>query len=316
VTKIDAYLPPQDELSAATRRTDAANQRDNWLRQMELAQMAQMGARSGPATQAARPALAPFAQAPMHAPLRPADGRDKDAARQAADGPDAGSAAANGAGAPRQDSRGNADDTAPMTDDDDAGTAGAPAPAAAGLSPVPTAPAAGLAADALSGGAPLAAAGAGFAPATLPGVQRGVLEGLAPAPVGPLAVGVAAGLRPQQAALAAQADAPEAAEAPAPGADAASDAPDWQKRMMHLTGDGDDVKLWIRDGELSPAQSQQLVARLAADVAAMGLRLKEATVNGKPALRAAIRDADTDVDADAADGAAIPEPITHPTTER
>jgi hypothetical protein len=88
--------------------------------------------------------------------------------------------------------------------------------------------------------------------------------------------------------------------------------PEWQKRVMHLTGDGDDVRLWIRDGELSPAQTQQLVARLAGDVAAMGLRLTQATVNGKPTLRAPR--ADRTPSAPAAEASV--QPITHPTTER
>jgi hypothetical protein len=149
------------------------------------------------------------------------------------------------------------------------------------------------------------------------GALRGAADGVLPPAAQPQAMGLAAALRAAQATPAESAASAEAVEPPAPGADGASEAPDWQKRMMHLTGDGDDVQLWIRDGELSPAQSQQLVARLAADVAAMGLRLKEATVNGKPALRAAVRHADAiETDADEADGAAIPEPITHPTTER
>jgi hypothetical protein len=120
--------------------------------------------------------------------------------------------------------------------------------------------------------------------------------------VAPAALAAAAPLRTSPPAAA-------AAEAPAPDtAPDTAEAPAWQKRVMHLTGDGDDVKLWIRDGELSPAQTQQLVARLAGDVAAMGLRLKEATVNGKPALRAPRHD-------DGPAEAFVP-PITHPTTER
>jgi hypothetical protein len=133
-------------------------------------------------------------------------------------------------------------------------------------------------------------------------VRTDVLQAAAPVPVAVPALAAAAPLR-------ANLPAAPAAEAPAPDTlPDTGDAPAWQKRVMHLTGDGDDVKLWIRDGELSPAQTQQLVARLAGDVAAMGLRLKEATVNGKPALRAPRHD-------DAPAEAFVP-PITHPTTER
>ncbi len=59
----------------------------------------------------------------------------------------------------------------------------------------------------------------------------------------------------------------------------------WQKRLMHLTGEGDDIKLWIRDNKLSLVQSQNLVYRLASDIASMGMRLTDATINGKRAFR-------------------------------
>ena len=54
---------------------------------------------------------------------------------------------------------------------------------------------------------------------------------------------------------------------------------------MHVTGEGEDVKLWIRDSKLNAAQTQNLVYRLAGDIAGMGMRLKDATVNGKLAFR-------------------------------
>lgn len=79
----------------------------------------------------------------------------------------------------------------------------------------------------------------------------------------------------------------EPAHASAPEHEAPlGDKPLWQKRMMHLTGKDQDIRLWIRDNELSQTQSSNLVYRLANDMASMGLRLKSATVNGKPALRA------------------------------
>lgn len=62
--------------------------------------------------------------------------------------------------------------------------------------------------------------------------------------------------------------------------------PTWQKRLMHVTSDGRDVAVWIRDSELGSAQSSTLVCRLAGEFADSGLRLKSATVNGKLEYRA------------------------------
>jgi hypothetical protein len=300
VTRIEPFLPPQDEQSASARRVDAANQRDNWLRQMELAQMGQMGATPGPTAPAPRPAMTSLAQAPMHAAQHPAAREDSAGASDAPD--DAGAEAAHDDGAASAEPRTQAGDDARMTEDDGADAASIAAAATALAAAQPAAVAAAEPAN-----VPAGAAG-GIALAMAPGALRGVADGSMPLAAQPQAVGLAAALRAPQAMPAESNAAAETAEAPSSGADAAGEAPDWQKRMMHLTGDGDDVQLWIRDGELSPAQSQQLVARLAADVAAMGLRLKEATVNGKPALRAAVRDVD--------DSADSPLPITHPTTER
>jgi hypothetical protein len=304
VTRIEPFLPPQDEQSASARRVDAANQRDNWLRQMELAQMGQMGATPGPAAPAPRPAMTSLAQAPMHAALHPAARENSAGASGAPD--DAGAEAAHDDGAASAEPRTQAGDDARMTEDDGADAASIAAAAAlAAAQPSAVAAAPGAAAEPAN--VPAGAAG-GIALAMAPGALRGVADGSLPPAAPPQPVGLAAALRAPQAMPAESNATAETAEAPSSEADAAGEAPDWQKRMMHLTGDGDDVQLWIRDGELSPAQSQQLVARLAADVAAMGLRLKEATVNGKPALRAAVRDVD--------DHADLPLPITHPTTER
>jgi hypothetical protein len=80
----------------------------------------------------------------------------------------------------------------------------------------------------------------------------------------------------------------ETAQEEAPAADSPlQEKPTWQKRLMHMTADGEDVKLWIRDTKLGTAQSQNLVYRLAGEIANMGLRLKDATVNGKLAFRSA-----------------------------
>jgi len=148
---------------------------------------------------------------------------------------------------------------------------------------------------------------AGAAPA-LSGAPAGTESAAQPATL-PLAAVVQAASLPAAPAAVSAAD---ATEAPPHAAEPESGAmPDWKKRFMHFTGEGDAVHLWIRDGELSPAQSQQLVARMAADAAAMGMRLKEATVNGKPVLRQAAREA-------AATGRtfAATQPIIHPTTEK
>lgn len=318
MSRIDAYLPPQDELSAGTRRQDAANQRDNWLRQMELAQMAQMGASPGPSAPAAlTPARLP--RAPLHAPLHAAESRARTAPHRAAEdaeGDEAVSPAGAQPAAGRAPQHAEEDDTQPAGGAEAAMTPGAQAAAA-----MPSAPVAPAASERDAAGLPAMAAAA--LPATVPGAalpvgaRSSLAEGFTTVQAAP--PGAAPALRahmfpPAAAGAAETAETPEAGDASAAGADAAGEAPDWQKRMMHLTGDGDEVKLWIRDGELSPSQSQQLVARLAADVAGMGLRLKEATVNGKPALRAA--DRNSRPDAETKDGSDHPEPITHPTMER
>lgn len=67
----------------------------------------------------------------------------------------------------------------------------------------------------------------------------------------------------------------------------------WQKRLMHLTGEGDDLKLWIRDSKLTEIQSQSLINRLASDIAGMGMRLMDATVNGKSAFGSGADDDET-----------------------
>ncbi|RSZ56291.1 hypothetical protein EJB06_25695, partial [Massilia atriviolacea] len=85
MTKISAYIAAPDDKTAATRQADAANQRDSWLRQMELAQLAEMG-KAG-AAQGRADARAP---APPPATLRPmpqaerAPRREEERARAAA----------------------------------------------------------------------------------------------------------------------------------------------------------------------------------------------------------------------------------------
>jgi hypothetical protein len=76
------------------------------------------------------------------------------------------------------------------------------------------------------------------------------------------------------------------------------DKPTWQKRMLHITTEGNDAYVWIRDAALDPSMSSALVARLVTDLAQMGLRMTGATINGKSALR--------ESDHDEADRAAYP----------
>jgi len=62
---------------------------------------------------------------------------------------------------------------------------------------------------------------------------------------------------------------------------------EWQKRLIHVAQEGGDVSVSIRDSALDPHQSTQIVARLAGDAAQSGLRLKNATVNGKTYIKLA-----------------------------
>jgi hypothetical protein len=297
MTTIAAYAAGQDDLSPGTRRVDAANQRDAWLRQMELAQLAGMGGTpvhaaptaAQPGRAAGSSALAPSAAQVAHRPAA------RDATVDVGAGPDAAPAASAG----RPDDAGPGSRAAGRPADDDTAAITDPLAAAAPAHPPQ--------ADVVRADDTIADLAA-LPPALTNPAQAAVTAGAdalraaAPA-VTPAVTPAVAAVAPLRASL----PAAPAAKAPSPhDAPETGEAPDWQKRVMHLTGDGDDVQLWIRDGELSPAQTQQLVARLAGDVAAMGLRLKEATVNGKPALRAPA----------AAESDAFVPPITHPTTER
>jgi hypothetical protein len=265
---------------------------------MELAQLAGMGGTpvhaASPAPQPTRAAgnaaLAPSAAQVAHRPAARDADADAGAVRD-----DAPAASAHG-----PDDAGAGTTTAARAADDGRVAIAGPLAAAAAARPPQTD--AVRAEDAVTGASavlpaiaiPAQAAVTAGADVPQAGALRGVVAAVTPA---------IAAVAPLRASL----PAAPAAKAPAPhDAPETGEAPDWQKRVMHLTGDGDDVQLWIRDGELSPAQTQQLVARLAGDVAAMGLRLKEATVNGKPTLRAPA----------AEESEAFVPPITHPTTER
>jgi hypothetical protein len=280
VTKIDPNPTLFGDMASSARRGEADNQRDNWLRQMELAQLAEMG-------RGAMPPASPKAGAhSIHSMLQPGAAQPHPAARATAAPSEPEHSSATGAA--REHSHA---DGAP-SDEQESGTASAKdgsepddssRPAAATLPQVSV-----LAA--VPAGASLAAQANAITAA--PSMRNSALPDVA-----------GQRLQPQIAALTARAALPgtlppraaeaETQEAPADAHEAADSAqPDWQKRMLHLTGQGDDVAVWIRDQELTPAQSQLLLARVAADVAGMGLRLKGATINGKPALRDGVAEPD------------------------
>lgn len=82
-------------------------------------------------------------------------------------------------------------------------------------------------------------------------------------------------------------EAGETSEPPKANSDVAPDATNdvWQKRLMHVAQNGQDLSVSIRDNALDLHQSTQIVYRLAGDAAQSGLRLRNATVNGKTLLR-------------------------------
>jgi hypothetical protein len=61
--------------------------------------------------------------------------------------------------------------------------------------------------------------------------------------------------------------------------------PSWQQRLIHLHGDGESVKVTIRDSQLDAKEASTVVYRLAGDLAAQGYRLRDAMVNGRHVLR-------------------------------
>jgi hypothetical protein len=72
----------------------------------------------------------------------------------------------------------------------------------------------------------------------------------------------------------------ETAEAP----DTASNEA-WQKRLIHVAQDGQNLSVSIRDNALDAHQSTQIVYQMASDAAQSGFRLRNATVNGKALLK-------------------------------
>jgi len=87
-------------------------------------------------------------------------------------------------------------------------------------------------------------------------------------------------------------DETEAAQPKKPAVNTEDAGEDWQKRMIHVAQNGQDVSVSIRDTSLLPNQSEQIVYRLAADMAQDGLHLRTATVNGKTLLKQAKTNSD------------------------
>lgn len=303
-----------DDKPVVQRQADAANQRESWLRQMELAQLTDMG-KAGVTVPGAQPAPARLPAAPLRAMPQPEHDRQQDdtkAEQRTEQYPAEREAAGQQARAEAQDSvpdNGQVGrEAAQLAAGNDAVPAAAVTPAAAESTAGPAqAFASPLIAPATTDGA-LAVPGAGVTVIAAPAATTTTATA-ATVTAGPRHAGAAvtrdadaltapaAALREASRALAgaaphpaelphAEADAPDA---PAPAArgeeERFADKPVWQKRMMHLNGKGDDVDLYIRDSALDAAESQKIIARVAADMAGMGLRLKGATVNGKPALR-------------------------------
>lgn len=271
MTKISGLPPGFDDAARARGQADVANQHDSWLRQMELAQMSDMnrtGVRQGHAAPGARPAtprapVAPVAQAAQaaqavraepKAPQRSAERQQQ--ATQERD-PRTPAAMRTDAAMPQQAGNVSIAPAQPVPGSVPTIVAAMPASVAASIA---------ARATATEGGSPAA------------GEHQPVRAGLAAILPGAMTPPDSARLETAEGETAPQA---------ASEHESMPDAPrEFQKRMMHLTGSGQDVKLWIRDSALGQAQSLELVYRMAGDMATMGLRLKGATINGKPALPA------------------------------
>lgn len=286
MTKITAHLPGLDEKSQLARQTDAANQRDSWLRQMELAQLSGMGKMDGVQPSSAKTSLtAPSASwsaiLQPHA-TNPTENRSHVPAHtlaqtghavvQAGD-----QSAAPGSAQPRDSAVTRIHDAMQTSVEPNGEPGRAPIRAPIG--------------DAATSAVMSARAGAAQA---LPAQRNSEAPAgqatpsrVQPLPVLPIAMTADSELQD------AKVTDGEATQEETSTADSSlEEKSTWQKRMMHMTGEGEDVKLWIRDNELDATQSQDLVVRLASDIAGMGMRLKDATVNGKLAFRS---DDDRDV---------------------
>ena len=84
---------------------------------------------------------------------------------------------------------------------------------------------------------------------------------------------------------------------PSPPASAAPERADPPpRRRIHVHAEGSEASVWLRDADLDPARSQGLLARIAAQIALAGRRLKSFSVNGRVILGSS-RSAASDLDA-------------------
>jgi len=283
---IGSTVPGADELTQLTRTRDAENQRNSWLREMELAQLSEMGKldTAGAWSAGAEPSGSSAWQSTTLASFAAVGDRSAQADTPATE------AAQQAPAANRHDAESNAAASDGTTAESGANHAAARSNAiAAQDTSNPEAVETNL-----SGGRPAATASSLPGTAALAGVtpqaaavkldaMPALLQTAQPRAVSALPSMLHASGQRDAAATQEQTQADEPA-----GADPSlDDKPSWEKRLMHVTGEGQDVDVWIRDSTLGANQSLSLAYRLAGDIAGMGLRLRGATVNGKPLYRAA-----------------------------
>ncbi|MBV8660345.1 MAG: hypothetical protein JO142_21200 [Burkholderiales bacterium] len=291
--KIDGFLPDQQYVSSDSRRMDAANQRDAWLKQMEGAQFSLLEQSNS--------------QTPQQGEKRPEAHRNQADSQPPAHQSRALEASPVVAMKPVHAADAGGDSQRAATAVDAATshvarshTSNAPNTSSPSAKPGGDAPA-GLPHDGAM--ADLAMYRADIQPGQFTyevavGPASAVVldaETEAPSPVQQIQVqtSAAAGMTFAAANQTGHAGTAEDAPTESPSdaqtrgehKEASATGEPWQKRMMHLTADGQDVSVSIRDSQLNHQTSSQVIYRLAGDVAAAGFRLRSATVNGKALLR-------------------------------
>lgn len=237
MTSISSFMPPASERAPAQNPSETANQRDSWLRQMELAQVASMNEAGAHA--AVSPSARPAAQR-LQSVLTPA----ARPAPQTMDGP--AQLQCHGMAQALREGQARAGTPAIARDRMLSEVTACLSVAASAVSP----PAAGAERQLEQTTATTAAA-----------LTRQLRLAFGSAPQIQTAGG--------------------SEEAPVHGETAAGEAPQWEERKIHFSGQGQDVDVWIRDSALTESASTPLLAQLAQEMAGMGLRMKNVTINGK-----------------------------------
>jgi len=300
MTKIGATPHVPDEGAQLIRQTDVATQRDSWLRQMELAQLSDMN-RAGTPYEREVLAHKPAAQHKQEQSResgrlttgghetnsRPGDIPGKGKLRPLL--PKAEQAVA--ASAPAN----NNASTSPVADSgkpmqEFSTTNGQHASHAAGDISVGIVasfkPFARPALPAAQGGAMVDAAAMALATRSSPIQAHMASEPVQVALPRPQAMPVSGAAAVTNGMPEAGAEHAETAQAEPASADAQlQEKPEWQDRMMHMTGDDQNVNVWIRDQALDGSQTSALIYRLASDMASVGMRLNGATINGRSVYR-------------------------------